>query len=138
MKIYTDHGYDKDFIATDDQVTNTVNKFKNHPTIIRIKNKNKNDQSFSFGSDVLKKIKKASYQSDILTKNSKQNSDYFAEYFYENTNQCSSNSISPSDEKLIYVTPIYKKKLGNFKDKCRPDSILCRCIYDTLFLFFYL
>ena len=30
LKISTDHGYDNDFIATDDQVTNAVNKFKNH------------------------------------------------------------------------------------------------------------
>ena len=29
-KIFTDHGYDNDFIATDDQVTNAVNKFRNH------------------------------------------------------------------------------------------------------------
>ena len=40
------HGYDKDFIATVDQVTNAVNKFRNHPSIIRITNKKKNNQSF--------------------------------------------------------------------------------------------
>ena len=59
LKISTDHGYDNDFIATDDQVTNAVNKFRNHPSIIMIKKKEKNDQSFSFGpltyDDVLKK-----------------------------------------------------------------------------------
>ena len=49
LKISTDHGYDNDFIATDDQVTNAVNKFRNHSSIIMIKNKKKNDQSFSFG-----------------------------------------------------------------------------------------
>ena len=37
----TDHGYDNDFIAIDDQVTNAVNKFRNHPSIIMIKNKKK-------------------------------------------------------------------------------------------------
>ena len=77
MKISTDHGYDNDFIATDDQVTNSINKFRNHPSIIMIKNKKKNDQSFSFGpvtyDDVFKKVKtldtaKASQQSDIQTK----------------------------------------------------------------------
>ena len=41
LKISTDHGYDNDFIATDDQVTNAVNKFRNHPSIIMIKNKKK-------------------------------------------------------------------------------------------------
>ena len=62
-----------------------------------IKNKKVADQSFSFGlvtyDDVLKIVNtldtaKASQQSDIPTKILKQNSDYFAEYFYENINQC--------------------------------------------------
>ena len=106
LKISTDHGYDNDFIATDDQVANAVNKFRNHSSIIMIKNKKKNDQSFSFGpvtyDDVLKKVNtldtaKASQQSDIPTKILKQNSDYFAEYFYKNISQCISKSIFPSD-----------------------------------------
>ena len=41
LKISTDHGYDNDFIATDDQVINAVNKFRNHSSIIMIKNKEK-------------------------------------------------------------------------------------------------
>ena len=39
LKRFTDHGHDNDLIATDDQVTNAVNKFTNHPSIIIIKNK---------------------------------------------------------------------------------------------------
>ena len=152
LKISTDHGYDNDFIATDDQVTNAVNKFRNHSSIIMIKNKKVADQSFSFGpvtyDDVLKivntlDIAKASQQSDIPTKILKQNSDYFAEYFYENINQCISKSIFPSDLKLADVTPVYKKKSKNSKDNYRPVSILSniskiyeRCIYDQIQLFF--
>ena len=91
FKTSTDHGYDNDFIATDDQVTNAVNKLRNHSSIIMIKNKKKNYQSFFVPvtyDDVLKIVNtldtaKASQQSDILTKILKQNSDYFAEYFYE-------------------------------------------------------
>ena len=143
MKISTDHGYDNDFIATDCQVINAINKFRNHPS----KKKKKNDQSFSFGpvtyDDVLKKVKtldtaKASQQSDIPTKILKQNSDYFAEYFYENINQYILKSIFPSDLKLADVTPVYKKKSKNSKDNYRPVSILSnvfkiceRCIYDS-------
>ena len=129
MKISTDHGYDNDFIATDDQVTNSVNNFRNHSSIIMIKNKKKNDQSFSFGpvtyDNVLRKVNtldtaKASQQSDIPNKILKQNSDYFAEYFYENINQCISKSIFPSDFKLADVTPVYKRKSKNSKDNYRP------------------
>ena len=84
-----------------------------------IKNKKKNDQSFSFGrityDDFLKKVKaldisKASQQSDIPTKIWKQNSDYFAEYFYENIKQWMTKSIFPSDSKLADITPVYKNK----------------------------
>ena len=49
LKISTDHGYDNDFIVTDDQVTNTVNKFRTHSSIIMIKKQEKYDQSFSYG-----------------------------------------------------------------------------------------
>ena len=86
---------------------------------------------------------KVSQQSDIPTKILKQNSDYFAEYFYENINQCISKSIFPSDLKLADVTLVYKKKLKNSKDNYRPVSILSniskiyeRCIYDQIQLFF--
>ena len=41
LNISTDHGYDNDFIATDDQVTNAVNKFRNYSSIIMIKSKKK-------------------------------------------------------------------------------------------------
>ena len=154
MKISTDHGYDNDFIATDDQVTKDVNKFRNHPSIIMRKKKKKNDQSFYIGrvtyDDVLKKVKtldteRASQQSDIPTKNLKKNSDYFAEYFYENINQCISKLIFPSDLKLteVYINLVYKKKSKNSRDNYRPVSILSniseiyeRCIYDQIQLFF--
>ena len=79
--------------------------------------------------DVLKKVNtlhtaRATQQSDIPTKTLKQNSDYFAEYFYKNINQCISKSIFPSDLKLADVTPVYKKKSKNSKDNYRPVSIL--------------
>ena len=38
LKISTDQGYDNDYIATDDKVTNAVKKFRNHSSIIMIKN----------------------------------------------------------------------------------------------------
>ena len=46
-----DHGYDTNFIVTDNQVPRAVNNFRSHPSIIMIKNKKKkkNDQSHSSG-----------------------------------------------------------------------------------------
>ena len=130
-----------------------MNKFRNHSSIILIKNKKKIIKSFSFGpvtyDDVLKKVNtldtaKVSQQSDIPTKILKQNSDYFAEYFNKNINQCISKSIYPSNLKLADVTPVYRKKLKNSKNNYRPVSILSnisklyeRCINDQIQLFFY-
>ena len=98
LKITINHNYDIDFLVTNDQVVNALNKFRNDRSIIMIKNKRKTDQCFSFGSvtydDILKKktnnldTAKASQQSDVPTKILKQNSDYFAGYFSGNINQC--------------------------------------------------
>ena len=125
FKISPNHNYDTDFLVTNDQVTNVLNKFKNHSSIFMTKSKRKIDQCFSFGpvtnDDVLKNTNnldtaKASQQCDIPIKILKQNSDYFAEYFCGNVNQCISKSMLPPDLKLADVTLVYKKKLKNLKD----------------------
>ena len=92
----------------------------------------------------MKKIKtldgaKACQQSNIPTKILKQISYYFAEYFYENINQCISKPIFSSDLKLANETPVYKKKSEDSKSNYRPVIILSnvskiyeRCIYDQI------
>ena len=49
LKIPTNHNYDIDFLVTNDQAANALNKFRNHPSIVMIKNKRKFDKCFSFG-----------------------------------------------------------------------------------------
>ena len=113
-----------DKIKTKSKITLIEKKLSwNHPSIIILKNKKKIDQR------CFEKVKtldatKASQQSDIPTKILKENSDYFAEYFYENINQCMSKSIFPLDLKLADVIPVYKKKSKISKDNYRPVSIL--------------
>ena len=113
-----------------------------------IKSKKKNDYSFSFGpvtyNDVLKKAKafdtaKVSQQSDTPTKISKQNSDYFAEYFYKNISHCISKSIFSSDLKLAHGIPLYERNSKNSKENYRPVSILSNisklykiCIHEQI------
>ena len=97
--------------------------FRNHPSIILMKNNRKTDQCLSFGPvtfvDKLKKKKKNKnnldtaktfQQSDIPNKILKQNSNYFAGYFCGNINQCVSKSMLPPDLELADVTPVYKNK----------------------------
>ena len=151
LKKPTNHN-DTDFLVTNELVANALNTFRNHPSIIMIKNKRKTDKCFSFGpvtyDDILKKkhnldTAKASQQSDIPTKILKQNSDYFAGYFCGNINQCISESMFPPDLKLADVTPVYKNKSKNSKDNYRPVSILSnisniyeRCLYYQIQVFF--
>ena len=49
LKIPTNHDYDTDFLVTNGQAANALNKFRNHPSIVMIKNKRKFDKCFSFG-----------------------------------------------------------------------------------------
>ena len=117
-----------------------------------IKNNKNNDQFFCcccsnlwwyIGKNKTLDTAKASQQSDISTKILKQSSYYFAEYLYENIDQCNSKSIFPSDLKLADITPIYKRKLKNSKYNYKPVSILSIiskiyqiCIYDQIQFFF--
>ena len=55
FKTSTNHVYDTDFLATNDQVTYPLKRLKNHPSTIIIKNKKKHENMikvflFFFGS----------------------------------------------------------------------------------------
>ena len=99
-------------------VLNAINKYKNHPSVVMIRDKIDLHSQFSFSvitySEVLKKTKnlnisKTSQQTDIPEKILKQNCAYFASYFHENINFCLEKSEFPSDLKLADVAPVYKK-----------------------------
>ena len=152
LKIPAVNDFDINFTTTSDQVLNSVEKFQNHPSILKIKDKKQSSQSFSFVpvqyDSVLKKINdlnpaKTSQQTDIPTRILKENLDFFSKYFYENINFCIENSEFPFDLKVADVTPIHKKKSRNSKDNYRPVSILPniskiyeRCLYDQIESFF--
>ena len=48
LKIPTNRNYDTNFIITNDRVINAINKFRNHRTVVMIKDERKIDQCFSF------------------------------------------------------------------------------------------
>ena len=86
LKIPTNQNYDTDFIVTNDQVANTLTKFRNHRSIVMMKSKRQINQCFSYGlvtyDNILNKpnnldAAKACQQPDVPTKILKQNSDYF-------------------------------------------------------------
>ena len=152
LKISIENYFDTSFIPTEDLVQNAISKYRNHPGVVIIKEKNNLSEKFSFSlvqyDDILKKVRnldtaKASKQTDIPNKILKQSSQYFAEYFYDNINYCTENSNFPSDLTSVDVTPAYKKNSKDSKDNYRPVSILSniskvyeRCIYEQLQSYF--
>ena len=46
LKVPINHNYHIDFLVTNEQVVNALNKFRNHRSIIMIKNNRKTDQCF--------------------------------------------------------------------------------------------
>ena len=145
LKISIENDFDTSFSPTEDLVQNAISKYRNHPRVVIIKEKNNLIGKFSFSlvqyDDILKKVRnldtaKASKQTDITTKILKHNSEYFAEYFYDNINYCIENSNFPSDLKSADVTPY--KKVKTSKDNYRPVSILSneRCLYEQLQSYF--
>ena len=107
-------------------------KYKNHPSIIAIKEKSKNEK-FSFHEVNNEKIEreimrlnknKASQKSDIPIRIIKDNVDIFADFLCETVNFTIKTSNFPSCLKLADITPLYKKGRKNNKESYRPVSIL--------------
>ena len=130
--------FGKDFVETDDSVTNAINKFSNHPSIKMIKSEIKSSELFSFTNvifdDVFKKVNDlnvtvSSQRTDIPTKVLKENSRFFAKYFSDNINHCIECSNFPNLLKSAEVVPVHKKKSKNSKDNFSPVSILSNISY---------
>ena len=153
LKIPTNPNYDTDFLVTNDQVANALNKFRNHPRIIMIKNKRKAHQCLFYGlvtyEYILKKTNnldtvKASRQSDVPTKILNKTQAISLDTFVEISTSAFQNQMFPPDLKLADVTPVYKNKSKNSKDNYKPVSILSnisktyeRCLYNQIQDFFF-
>ena len=63
------------------------------------------------------------FKTDIPTKLIKENSDIFANFIFENFNNCISHSIFPTSMKNAIITPVHKKGPKTSKGNFRPVSI---------------
>ena len=117
-----------------DPVDKALHKFKDHPSIIEIKNQVVNDLNFSFSSvtekEMMKEIevlktKKAGTFMNIPTKKLKD----AKEEIVKPLTQIWNNEILikmkfPSKLKLADITPLYKKLEAVYKNNYRPVSLL--------------
>ena len=138
--------------SIDDPVLKAIFKYKNHPSIIKIKQHIPEPKTFSFHNvskvEIEKQINlldksKAQQQTDIPTRIIKDNTDIFATYISQNFDFELKNSNFPDFLKNADIKPVHKKNSRTEKSNYRPVSILPnlskiyeRCIYEELDEFF--
>ena len=107
-------------------------KFRNHPSVIDIKNLNSGSR-FDFCrvnvQDLEKEIRRLSTRkgtqySDLPVKILKENSDIFGKFICNFFNECVDKGTFQSILKHANITPVFKKGYKDSKDSYRPVSIL--------------
>ena len=116
-----------------DYISNIIGKFKNHPSILKIKEIVKIDQPFKFlpveesiicdKIDSLDKRKPTTYN-NIPTRILVENKDIISPFITEMYNESNRTSTFPNYLKLADVTPAHKKNERIIKDNYRNVSIL--------------
>ena len=130
-----------------DKISIAVAKYKNHPSIIKIKENNATSDLFKFQHitpDIVKnKIRYLSSSKStrgyIPINILKDNIDIYCSYLTDHFNRCINDCMFPSDMKLQDITPIFKDTDRTNKKMYRPISILLallkvleRIIYDQI------
>ena len=117
----------------DDPVDNIIEKFRNHPSILKINAKCFQEDSCSFlvvsENDVCRVIKnidssKAYQKDNIPPKILKENADVLSSFLKDDINLSFDKGKFPGNLKNADITPIFKKVDRNSKSNYRPVSIL--------------
>ena len=107
-------------------------KYKNHPSIVAIRNAN-NNSHFHFNEvsveEVYKELRKlgprkSAQSTDIPIRVLKENADIFADYICGFFNESIKKSTFPSILENANITPVFKKGYRSSKENYRPESIL--------------
>ena len=116
-----------------DPIIHAIRKYKDHPSIIKIKENVCNEGSFSFThvslDDVTKQIKllcksKSSPKDTIPPQIIKENCDILSQRLQADFNVSINNSTFPDNMKFVDVTPAHKKGDRTDKSNYRPVSVL--------------
>ena len=125
--------YDQSIDRVENRTIRTILKYRNHPSILTIRERRKAQINFCFKEVSIEEIqkeilnlndKKASQNSDIPTKIIKENSDIFENVLCSFINDSIKSFTFPSCLKKADVTPIHKKGKKDKKENYRPVNIL--------------
>ena len=117
----------------DDPIENIIERFKKHPSVVRIREKGYKTNNFSFHivpqSDVYRVIKnidssKAYQKDNISPKVLSDNADVLSSFVHVDINQNINEGKFPDNLKNADITPIFKKFDRIFKTNYRAVSIL--------------
>ena len=128
-------GFETDYCSNPelDSIFNIIQKFKNHPSIRKIKENVKVETKFNFKnvniSTTLEKIallnkRKPTTFNNIPTKLLVENSDIFSPFITDLYNKSQTKSEFPPSLKLAELTPVHKKDERTVNENYRPVSIL--------------
>ena len=134
-----------------DNILNIINKFKNHPSILKIKERVNINDKFSFTNCTLADIdleihklntNKPTTFNNIPAKILVENSDICSPFISKIYNESILRSNFPLPLKKADITPVYKKGDSTSKENYRPVSILPpvskifeRIMYDQILLY---
>ena len=117
----------------DEVIDNIITNYKQHPSILKIKENVKVETKFKFtdttGDEIYSKIKsldpkKASMENDIPAKMLIGTNDIISAYISKMFNESKNSESFPNSLKTADITPIYKEKEKTSKKNYRPVSIL--------------
>ena len=114
-----------------DPTLKTILKYKNHSSIVAVRNANNSHFHFNEISveEVYNEIRKSSprksaQSTDISIRVLKENADIFTDYICGFFNESIKKSTFPSILKNANITPVFKNRYRSSKENYRPVSIL--------------
>ena len=117
-----------------DPIIAAIEKYKRHPSILKIKKQIRMENYFNFKhinnkkmAEILKDLnaKKAKQENDIPIKLIKENINLFSSVLSRIFNFYTDKTSFPNSSKQADITPVHKKDDTNDKNNYRPVSILC-------------
>ena len=133
LDYYEHFSWDCMFSENEDPILKSIEKYSNHPSILKIREQYPHTETFSFNPTNLESVfteiknlneSKSAPIESVPAKILKDVQDIICPKIVIDYNYAISTGIFPSNLKLADVTPLYKKEDKHYKGNFRPVSLL--------------